>query len=62
MEMLIPIALALVVVLCAAQAVCISRLADRIEQLKRERASVHKELASWKLAAAHWEQEAHARA
>lgn len=51
----ISIALALVVALCAAQMVCITMLADRVERLKKENASL-------RLAATHWEGEAHSAA
>jgi dephospho-CoA kinase len=47
------VVLGIVVCICAAQTVCIERLYQRA--LRAE-----KEIASWKLAAAHWEREAHA--
>lgn len=46
------IVLVLVVCICAGQTVCIERLYQRVQRAE-------KEVASWKLAAAHWEREAH---
>lgn len=46
------IVLVFVVGICAAQAVCIERLYNRVIRAE-------KEVAAWKLSAAHWEREAH---